>query len=38
MLRGLLGQDRTLIVATHDEDFAKVWATRLVRVKGGTVV
>jgi ABC-type polar amino acid transport system ATPase subunit len=38
MLRKLLGQNRTLIVATHDEDFAKAWATRLVRVRDGSIV
>ena len=35
LLHGLLAQGRTLIVATHDEDFARDWATRVVRVTDG---
>ena len=38
LLHGLLRQDRTLIVATHDEDFARDWATRIVRVANGLLV
>ncbi|MBZ5560007.1 MAG: ATP-binding cassette domain-containing protein [Acidobacteriia bacterium] len=37
LLRGLLGQGRTLVIATHDEDFAREWATRVVRVKDGVL-
>ena len=37
LLRGLLGQGRTLIIATHDEDFARDWATRVLRVRDGRV-
>ncbi|MBI3400413.1 MAG: amino acid ABC transporter ATP-binding protein [Acidobacteria bacterium] len=35
LLRGLLGQGRTLVIATHDEDFAREWATRVVRLRDG---
>ena len=38
LLHGLLGQGRTLLVATHDEDFARDWATRVVRVANGLLV
>jgi len=38
LLRGLLHQQRTLVVATHDEEFARGWATRVVRVADGKVV
>jgi ABC-type polar amino acid transport system ATPase subunit len=38
LLRGLLTQGRTLIVATHDEDFARDFATRIVRMQDGLVV
>jgi polar amino acid transport system ATP-binding protein len=38
LLHGLLGQGRTLVVATHDEDFARDWATRIVRVANGILV
>jgi ABC-type polar amino acid transport system ATPase subunit len=37
LLRGLLQQGRTLVIATHDEDFAREWATRVVRVKDGVL-
>ena len=37
LLHGLLSQGRTLLVATHDEDFARDWATRVLQVKDGTV-
>ena len=35
LLHGLLSQGRTLLVATHDEDFARDWATRVLRVSDG---
>jgi ABC-type polar amino acid transport system ATPase subunit len=38
LLRGLLRQRRTLVVATHDEEFARGWATRVVRVADGKIV
>jgi len=37
LLQGLLRQGRTLVVATHDEDFARGFATRVVRVADGVV-
>jgi polar amino acid transport system ATP-binding protein len=37
LLRGLLDQGRTLVVATHDEDFAQDFATRIVRMEDGSV-
>jgi ABC-type polar amino acid transport system ATPase subunit len=38
LLRGLLAQGRTLVVATHDDDFAEAFATRIVRVDGGKLL
>jgi len=38
LLRGLLRQQRTLVVSTHDEEFAREFATRIVRLKDGVVV
>ncbi|HEY6364243.1 MAG TPA: ATP-binding cassette domain-containing protein [Candidatus Binatia bacterium] len=37
LLRGLLRDGRTLVVATHDEEFARGCATRVLRVKEGRV-
>jgi ABC-type polar amino acid transport system ATPase subunit len=37
LLQGLLRQNRTLVVATHDEEFAKDFATRVLRVRDGRV-
>jgi ABC-type polar amino acid transport system ATPase subunit len=37
LLRTLLGEGRTLIVSTHDEDFARDFATRIVRLRSGTI-
>jgi len=37
LLRRLLAQGRTLVVATHDEEFARVYASRIVRMDGGVV-
>ena len=37
LLRGLLGGHRTLVMATHDEDFARDFATRTVRLENGVV-
>ncbi len=37
LLRGLTRQGRTLVVATHDEDFARRCATRVLRVGAGLV-
>ena len=38
LLRGLLRDGRTLIVATHDEEFARSCATRVLRVIEGRVI
>jgi ABC-type polar amino acid transport system ATPase subunit len=37
LLRGLVGQGRTLLVVTHDEDFAATFATRVLKLAGGRV-
>jgi polar amino acid transport system ATP-binding protein len=38
LLRSLVRQGRTLVVATHDEEFARGCATRILRVADGLVV
>ena len=38
LLQRLLGEGRTLVVATHDEEFARHFATRIVRVEDGVIV
>ncbi len=38
LLHDLLHQGRTLVVATHDEDFARAYATRIVRLRDGVIV
>ena len=38
LLQGLQRQQRTLIVSSHDEDFARDFATRIVRLREGIVV
>jgi polar amino acid transport system ATP-binding protein len=35
LMRGLIAEGRVLVMATHDEDFARAWATRLLRVEDG---
>ena len=37
LLRGLLGQGRTLVISTHDDDFARDYATRILRMENGVV-
>jgi len=37
LLQGLQRQQRTLIVSTHDEDFAHDFATRILRLRDGRV-
>jgi len=37
LLQGLQRQQRTLIVSTHDEDFARDFATRILRLRDGLV-
>lgn len=38
LLRGLIAEGRTLVIATHDADFARAWATRVLRMQDGVVV
>ena len=38
LLQGLQRQQRALIVSTHDEDFARDFATRIVRLREGIIV
>lgn len=37
LLRGLVCEGRTLLIATHDEDFASVCASRVLRMSNGLV-
>jgi len=37
LLHRLLRDGRTLVVATHDVDFARQFATRIVRIEGGRI-
>jgi ABC-type polar amino acid transport system ATPase subunit len=37
LLRGLLAHGRTLVVSTHDEEFARRFATRVIRLADGVV-
>lgn len=37
LLKKLTAEGRTLLVATHDEDFAREWATRILRIDDGVV-
>ena len=38
LLRGLQRQQRTLVVSTHDEDFARDFATRVLRLRDGRII
>ena len=38
LLHGLIRQQRTLVVSTHDEEFARQFATRVVKLRDGIVV
>jgi ABC-type polar amino acid transport system ATPase subunit len=38
LMRSLVAEGRTLVVATHDEAFARACATRLVTLEGGKLV
>jgi ABC-type polar amino acid transport system ATPase subunit len=38
LLQGLRRQGRTLVIATHDEDFAGEFATRVVKLRDGVLV
>lgn len=37
LVSGLVGRNRTLLIATHDEEFARAVATRILRVSDGVV-
>jgi polar amino acid transport system ATP-binding protein len=37
LLQGLLAQGRTLVIATHDEEFARHFATRIIRMADGVI-
>jgi ABC-type polar amino acid transport system ATPase subunit len=37
LLRRLLGQGRTLLLATHDEEFAREFASRVLRLQDGII-
>jgi ABC-type polar amino acid transport system ATPase subunit len=37
LLQQLVGEGRTLVVATHDEEFASACATRILRINNGVV-
>jgi ABC-type polar amino acid transport system ATPase subunit len=38
LIRGLTREGRTIVIATHDEEFARTWATRRLRLENGVVV
>ena len=38
LLQGLQRQQRTLVLTTHDEDFARDYATRILRLRDGRIV
>jgi ABC-type polar amino acid transport system ATPase subunit len=38
LLRRLTSERRSLLVATHDQDFAQAWATRVLQVREGAVL
>jgi ABC-type polar amino acid transport system ATPase subunit len=35
LIRGLTREARTIVIATHDEEFARTWATRRLRLESG---
>jgi ABC-type polar amino acid transport system ATPase subunit len=37
LLRNLTTQGHTLVIATHDEDFAREFATRIIRIRDGVI-
>jgi ABC-type polar amino acid transport system ATPase subunit len=37
LLQELLRQQRTLVISTHDEDFAREFATRIIRLNDGVI-
>lgn len=38
LLARLAGRNRTILLSTHDDDFARRWATTILRMDGGVVV
>ena len=38
LIRGLVTKGRTLVITTHDEEFARNWATRRLRIDNGAIV
>jgi len=38
IVRGLVSRDRTLVISTHDEEFARATCTRVVRIRDGRVI
>ena len=37
LLRALRAEGRTLVIATHDEEFARAWATRALHLSAGVI-
>jgi polar amino acid transport system ATP-binding protein len=37
LLQGLCADGRTLVIATHDEEFARAWATRVLELSDGVL-
>src|SRR5205823_11728211 len=37
LMRALVVEGRTLVIATHDEGFARAWATRVLRIENGVL-
>ncbi len=37
LLAGLGGQNRTILLSTHDDEFARRWATTILEVKDGSI-
>ena len=37
LLLQLRAEGRTLVIATHDEEFARVWATRVLVLRDGVI-
>jgi energy-coupling factor transporter ATP-binding protein EcfA2 len=37
LLQRLCGENRTILLSTHDEPFAKEWATRVMYLREGRV-
>jgi ABC-type polar amino acid transport system ATPase subunit len=38
LMRSLVAEGRTLVMASHDEEFARAWATRLLHVREGRLI